>query len=61
MTKTKRTDYKICPFCGSALDPMEKCDCEEALEDAGRRVNASRVYNHPRMVKKPLNRTIGAL
>ena len=24
----KRWDYKICPNCGAALDPGEKCDCE---------------------------------
>lgn len=23
----KRTDYKICEYCGAALDPGEKCDC----------------------------------
>lgn len=23
----KRSDYKICPHCGAALDPCEKCDC----------------------------------
>ena len=22
-----RTDYKICPYCGAALDIGEKCDC----------------------------------
>lgn len=25
----KRSDYKICPYCGAALDPGEKCDCME--------------------------------
>lgn len=22
--------YHICPYCGAALDPAEKCDCREA-------------------------------
>ena len=22
-----RTDYKICPYCGAALDVGERCDC----------------------------------
>lgn len=26
MQKT-RSDYKICPFCGAALDVGEACDC----------------------------------
>lgn len=21
--------YKVCPFCGSNLDPSEKCDCQQ--------------------------------
>lgn len=21
--------YRICPYCGDALDPDEKCDCQE--------------------------------
>lgn len=25
--------YKICPYCGAALDPEEKCDCREETED----------------------------
>ena len=27
--KQKRTDYKICEFCGASLDIGEKCDCRE--------------------------------
>ena len=23
-----RTDYKLCPHCGAALDVGEQCDCE---------------------------------
>lgn len=25
--------YWICPFCGCALDPEEKCDCQQAAEE----------------------------
>ena len=27
--------YRICEYCGAALDPCERCDCrdEEAQED----------------------------
>ena len=25
----RRTDYKICDFCGASLDVGEKCDCIE--------------------------------
>ena len=25
-----RSDYKICEFCGAALDVGERCDCEES-------------------------------
>ena len=26
--------YRICPYCGAALDPGERCDCRE---DTGER------------------------
>lgn len=28
--------YKICPCCGAALDPGERCDCEETTKDKTR-------------------------
>lgn len=33
--------YKICPYCGAALDPGEKCDCrkEKAARPAGTETN----------------------
>lgn len=27
-----RTDYKVCPYCGSTLDPGERCECQERKE-----------------------------
>lgn len=24
--------YRICPDCGAALDPGEKCECQEEME-----------------------------
>lgn len=26
----KHTYYVTCPYCGSNLDPGERCDCEES-------------------------------
>ena len=26
----KRTDYKVCEFCGCSLDVGEKCDCKQS-------------------------------
>lgn len=33
--------YKICPYCGAALDPGERCDCkkEKAARPAGTETN----------------------
>lgn len=28
----RRTDYKVCEFCGCSLDIGEACDCKEARE-----------------------------
>ena len=28
----KRSDYKICEYCGCALDVGEKCDCKQSLQ-----------------------------
>lgn len=28
--------YRICPKCGAALDPGEKCDCEREREQTPR-------------------------
>lgn len=27
MCRIYRTDYWTCPYCGSNLDPGERCDC----------------------------------
>ncbi len=29
-------EYRICPYCGAALDPGERCDCQdpEQLQEA---------------------------
>ena len=29
-----RTDYRICPSCGAALDPGERCDCQDENKEA---------------------------
>lgn len=30
-----RSDYRICPYCGAALDVGEKCDCTQERQTAG--------------------------
>lgn len=33
----KRTDYRVCEYCGAALDAGERCDCmDKAPKIAGR-------------------------
>ena len=27
---SKRSDYKICEYCGATLDVGERCDCKES-------------------------------
>ena len=34
--------YRICPNCGAALDPGEKCDCED--EENQRQIRAEQLY-----------------
>lgn len=29
-----RRQYCECEYCGAALDPGERCDCDEAIKDA---------------------------
>ena len=26
--------YRTCPYCGAALDPCERCDCQDKKEAA---------------------------
>lgn len=33
-----RSDYKICPLCGAALDIGEQCNCMEYKEPHGQQI-----------------------
>lgn len=33
-TVSRGTYFRRCPICGCALDPGERCDCEETREEA---------------------------
>lgn len=41
--------YKICPYCGAALDPGERCDCkkEKAARPAGTETNGTNGLTKP--------------
>ncbi len=49
--------YRICPYCGSNLDPGEACDCKTVtpksksarLISSGKPVKAIKMYNHDRI------------
>ncbi len=42
----KRTDYKICEYCGASLDVGERCDCmDSAPKIAGREYKPVRLKN----------------
>lgn len=36
MNTKKRTPYRVCPECGSNLDPGEPCDCKRKHQPAAR-------------------------
>lgn len=33
--------YRICEYCGAALDPGERCDCQGATADHGKEKSAT--------------------
>ena len=45
--------YKTCPICGAALDPEERCDCNE-YQNAATRGNLPQLAADCRTKKKPL-------
>lgn len=45
--------YKTCPICGAALDPGERCDCNE-YQNAAARGNLRQLAADCRAKKKPL-------
>lgn len=44
----KRTDYRICPHCGAALDVGEKCDCKQGKQSSsGKRATLAYIHKSP--------------
>ncbi len=50
--------YRICPYCGSNLDPGEACDCKTLVPknkparliiSSGKPVKAIKIYKHGRI------------
>lgn len=54
---SKRTDYKICPYCGCALDVGEVCDCEgETGYEKGKEDGSRLLYDKYLLGKSQLYR-----
>lgn len=63
MRQKIRTDYKICPLCGAALDVGEACDCLQeklAAERPQKARNGAKPYKHPQTHKSALKRPVRA-
>ena len=47
-----KTYYRVCPYCGSNLDPGEHCDCGENRKGSERNViirpGNDRLHNDPK-------------
>ena len=44
--QAKNTYYKLCSYCGAALDPGEKCDCQtERLYFSGKKGKERKIKN----------------
>ena len=54
-----RTYYHTCEYCGSNLDPGERCDCQTA-QKALRSVFSAKVEKEPKRTEKPLRMAVRA-
>lgn len=54
-----RTYYRTCEYCGSNLDPGERCDCQTA-QKALRRANLPKSIKYPLRGEKSLRRDVRA-
>lgn len=43
--------YRTCEFCGTNLDPGERCDCREEYEDARVRLQDSKSPVQPKKLR----------
>ena len=57
-----RSDYKICPNCGAALDVGEVCDCMEKQprRSPSNAPKTTKLYKYAIKKEKPLERAINA-
>ena len=47
--------YKICPYCGAALDPEEKCDCQKEASSGEAELKVkepANITNPPNSIKR---------
>ena len=60
--RRRRTDYKICPECGAALDVGEVCDCQKeyALKWPRNEQNGTQPYIYYPEKKNGVQSRVGA-
>ena len=45
-----RKHQNICPDCGAYLDPGERCDCQQATQEAEKRLAVAALPAHGRTI-----------
>ncbi len=50
--------YRVCPNCGCALDPGERCDCHEEKREAAPAGTGTTSRTKPKLVYHPGSGTV---